>query len=95
MDAVVVASSSLFGDQDEVNTEYLQQQADEFGYIFCAVDWIGLSQYDEGTVGLMLATDLTNFGATTVSISCSCFSTTIECLQPLFRIDCTKGCSMH
>jgi hypothetical protein len=53
----------LFGDQDEVNTEYLQQQANEFGYIFCAVDWIGLSQYDEATVAVMLATDLTNFGA--------------------------------
>ena len=52
---------SLFGDQDEVDTEYLQQQCNEFGYVMIAVDWIGLSQYDEAAAGIMCATDLTNF----------------------------------
>lgn len=51
----------LFGDQGEVETEYLQTQANEFGYVLFAVDWMGMSQWDEPGIIVMLATDMSNF----------------------------------
>ena len=56
----------LFGDQDEVLTEYLQQQGNDYGYVYCAVNWLGMSKYDEVAVGIMIATDVTNFGTNRV-----------------------------
>lgn len=51
----------LFGDQDEVLTQYLQEQGDQFGYVYGAVNWLGMSKYDEPVAAIMIATDLTNF----------------------------------
>jgi hypothetical protein len=39
----------LFGDQTEVETSYLQTQANEFGWVLIACDWMGMSQWDAAT----------------------------------------------
>jgi hypothetical protein len=65
----------LFGDQSEVTTSYLQHQANEYGYVYIAVDWTGMSEYDEVVVALMIATDMSNFGqfaAHPASCLCAC-----------------------
>jgi hypothetical protein len=51
----------LFGDKNEVNTGYLAEDADRYGYILAASDWWGLDAVDELFVATMLATDITNF----------------------------------
>jgi hypothetical protein len=45
----------LFGDHGEVEVSYLASFAQEHGYIVGATDWIGLSEYDEATVVVMMA----------------------------------------
>eukprot|EP00054_Salpingoeca_dolichothecata_P016522 m.96985 g.96985 ORF g.96985 m.96985 type:complete len:639 (-) comp22014_c0_seq1:116-2032(-) len=51
----------LFGSQSEVNTGYLDAEADKYGYVIGAVDEIGLSYIDEVPVGYMMLTNLSNF----------------------------------
>ena len=45
----------LFGDHGEVEVNYLASFAQAHGYILGATDWIGLSEYDEATVIVMMA----------------------------------------
>ena len=45
----------LFGDHGEVEENYLATFAQENGYVLAATDWIGLSEYDEPTVIVMMA----------------------------------------
>lgn len=45
----------LFGDHGEVEENYLATFANENGYVLAATDWIGLSEYDEPTVIVMMA----------------------------------------
>ena len=52
----------LFGSQGEVETGYLSEWADTYGYVLAAVDEIGLSAIDEPAAAIILATDLTAFG---------------------------------
>jgi hypothetical protein len=45
----------LFGDHGEVEESYLASFAQANGYVLAATDWIGLSEYDEATVIVMMA----------------------------------------
>lgn len=45
----------LFGDHGEVEENYLATFGEEHGYVLAATDWIGLSEYDEATVVVMIA----------------------------------------
>lgn len=58
---IVQYGHGLFGDQSEVTTSYLEEQANQYGYILGAVDWVGLCQDDLVPAALMVATDLSNF----------------------------------
>lgn len=40
---------------------YLSAEANEYGYVLAATDWIGLSEYDEPTVIVMLLDSFTDF----------------------------------
>lgn len=52
----------LFGSYLEAdNSEYLHQDAELFGYVICASNWIGLSHDDIPAAAEMLLTDLSNF----------------------------------
>ena len=51
----------LFGDHGEVEEGYLAAQADAAGWVLAATDWIGLSEYDEPTVIVMLASNFSEF----------------------------------
>ena len=51
----------LFGDHGEVEEGYLAAQADAAGWVLAAADWIGLSEYDEPTVIVMLASNFSEF----------------------------------
>lgn len=51
----------LFGSRSEVNEGYLDAEANKNGWILVASDWLGLSEYDEVAVALMLASDVSNF----------------------------------
>lgn len=48
--------------QTEVETGYLQSQADEYGYVLAACDWWGMAEYDEPAVAYMIAMDIGDFG---------------------------------
>lgn len=51
----------LFGDHGEVEEGYLNDEAGRNGWVLAATDWIGLSEYDEPTVVVMLASSFTDF----------------------------------
>lgn len=59
--AVMQYGHGLFGSQDELLTDYLVAEADEYGYILAGVNWDGMCKYDEFYVALMVATDFSNF----------------------------------
>lgn len=58
---VVQYGHGLFGDCGEVEEGYLADEGNAYGYIYGATDWIGLSEYDEATVVVMLAESFTDF----------------------------------
>jgi len=58
---VVQYGHGLFGDCGEVEEGYLAFEGNENGYIYGATDWIGLSEYDEATVVVMLAESFNDF----------------------------------
>jgi hypothetical protein len=51
----------LFGQYTEVNSGYLQDEAQKYGYILVATNWVGLAQGDAPGVAAMLGSNLTNF----------------------------------
>lgn len=51
----------LFGSRGEAHNSYLMSQADRYGYVVIASDWIGMAGPDAVVVGLMMATDLSHF----------------------------------
>eukprot|EP00002_Diphylleia_rotans_P011504 TRINITY_DN2272_c0_g1_i1.p1 TRINITY_DN2272_c0_g1~~TRINITY_DN2272_c0_g1_i1.p1 ORF type:complete len:652 (-),score=111.06 TRINITY_DN2272_c0_g1_i1:268-2223(-) len=51
----------LFGGQGEVETGYLSEIANRYGYVLCATDWWGMSSLDVPAVLNMLRTDLSEF----------------------------------
>ena len=51
----------LFGNFKEIQTGYLRQYADEYGYILGATDWLGLASQDVPAVIEMMTLNLTNF----------------------------------
>ena len=59
--AVVQYGHGLFGDQGEVETAYLAAQADRYGYVLGASNWLGLSDADELFAADMLSTDVSDF----------------------------------
>ena len=48
--------------QTEVETGYLQSQANQYGYVLAACDWWGMAELDEPAVVYMLAMDIGDFG---------------------------------
>jgi len=58
---VVQYGHGLFGDLGEVEGGYLADEGNEYGYVWAASDWIGLSEYDEPTVVVMIAESFTDF----------------------------------
>ena len=58
---VVTYGHGLFGDHGEVEGGYLSAEAQQYGYVLAATDWIGLSEYDAPTVVVMLAETFTDF----------------------------------
>ena len=51
----------LFGSQREVQSGYLEDEANREGYVLIAVDWWGLDENDAIYVALMLGFDITRF----------------------------------
>lgn len=58
---VVQYGHGLLGGHGEVNTGYLGELADEFGWILFASSWTGFKTQDSPAIALMLAQDPTNF----------------------------------
>ena len=58
---VITYGHGLFGDHGEVEGGYLSAQANQYGYVLAATDWIGLSEYDEPTTVVMLTESFTDF----------------------------------
>jgi hypothetical protein len=58
---IVQYGHGLFGDQGEVESGYLQDQADRYGYILAATDWWGMSQWDAVNVTWMMLRDISDF----------------------------------
>lgn len=53
----------LFGSQSEIDTAYLQEEADRYGYLLMATDWLGLAKEDVVTAAEIISSDLTAFAA--------------------------------
>ncbi|XP_064393364.1 uncharacterized protein LOC135340879 [Halichondria panicea] len=51
----------LFGSQSEVESGYLEAEANEYGYILFACDWWGMSELDVPSIALMIGTDISHF----------------------------------
>lgn len=55
----------LLGDQDEVQSGYLSEVSDRYGYILFAVDWTGMKNEDSDAIALMILNDISNFAMIT------------------------------
>jgi hypothetical protein len=51
----------LFGDQSEIESGYLQAQADKYGYVLFACNWWGMDSADKLAVLEMITLNLSNF----------------------------------
>lgn len=51
----------LFGSQKEVESSYLEAQANKYGYILFACNWWGMDEDDVPTIALMIGNDLADF----------------------------------
>lgn len=51
----------LLGDQGEVESSYLAEMADDYGWILFAVDWTGMKGDDVNAVSLMLVNEIDRF----------------------------------
>lgn len=52
----------LFGSETEINGSYLQEIANDYGYVTCATNWWGMDQFDVPAVTTMMLKNLTNCG---------------------------------
>lgn len=59
--AVLQYGHGLFGSQQEVDTGYLEDEANRYGYVLAAGDWDGLCKWDVPSLAVMLSTDLSSF----------------------------------
>ena len=48
--------------QTEVESGYLQSQANRYGYVLAACDWWGMAEFDEPAVIYMMAMNIGDFG---------------------------------
>lgn len=48
--------------QTEVESGYLQSQANQYGYVLAACDWWGMAEFDEPAVIYMMAMNIGDFG---------------------------------
>eukprot|EP00041_Stephanoeca_diplocostata_P006054 m.74074 g.74074 ORF g.74074 m.74074 type:complete len:677 (-) comp16145_c0_seq1:149-2179(-) len=51
----------MFSDKSDVEIEYLAEEADRFGYVLFACDWIGFAAEDQLAIAIILLEDLANF----------------------------------
>ncbi|HMV67638.1 MAG TPA: hypothetical protein PKA64_12370 [Myxococcota bacterium] len=58
---IVQYGHGLLGDKDEVNSGYLADMADRFGWVLYASDWTGFADEDAGGIALMIAIDPSDF----------------------------------
>ena len=56
--ALMSYGHGLFGSQSEINTQYLCDEANEYGYVIVAVNWLGMCY--EGALSCVEPTDATN-----------------------------------
>ena len=52
----------LFGSETEINSGYLEEIANDYGYVVCATNWWGMDSFDVPAVTRMLASNITNMG---------------------------------
>eukprot|EP00052_Salpingoeca_macrocollata_P020882 m.176595 g.176595 ORF g.176595 m.176595 type:complete len:350 (+) comp21388_c0_seq8:572-1621(+) len=51
----------LFGDRTEIFEDFLVEEANTYGYVVFATDWLGMCKEDEVALALMISESLTNF----------------------------------
>lgn len=51
----------LLGGQSEVESGYLGEEANRYGYVLCATDWWGMSAYDSVSIVMMMLRDISDF----------------------------------
>jgi len=52
----------LFGSMTEINSGYLEEIANDYGYVVCATNWWGMDSFDVPAVTLMMLKNVTNTG---------------------------------
>ncbi len=81
----------LFGSQSEVETGYLEAEANQYGYILFACDWWGMSQLDVPTIALMIGTNISDFSIIPDRLTQGMLNAHI--LMRLVKV-CTQQCSV-
>eukprot|EP01147_Barroeca_monosierra_P006961 gene6961-7613_t len=61
--AVMQYGHGLFGSMSELETGYLDDEANRYGYVLVATNWLGMCWEDELPVAAIIAEDLSNFAA--------------------------------
>eukprot|EP00730_Choanoeca_flexa_P010521 TRINITY_DN1839_c0_g1_i1.p1 TRINITY_DN1839_c0_g1~~TRINITY_DN1839_c0_g1_i1.p1 ORF type:complete len:645 (+),score=114.50 TRINITY_DN1839_c0_g1_i1:2-1936(+) len=61
--ALMSYGHGLFGSQSEIETQYLCDEANEYGYVIVAVNWLGMCYEDEVVAASIVGEDLTDFAA--------------------------------
>ena len=61
--ALMSYGHGLFGSQSEIQTQYLCDEANEYGYVIVATNWLGMCYEDELVAASIVAEDLTDFPA--------------------------------
>jgi hypothetical protein len=61
--ALMSYGHGLFGSQAEVETAYLNDEANRYGYVLLATNWLGMCYEDEVPAASIVAEDLTDFAA--------------------------------
>jgi hypothetical protein len=59
---VVQYGHGLLGDQDEINSGYLGEIAERYGWVIFAVNWTGMDEEDAEDIPLMIVQDIGRFG---------------------------------
>ncbi|EGD80370.1 hypothetical protein PTSG_10625 [Salpingoeca rosetta] len=61
--AIMQYGHGLFGSMSELETGYLDDEANRYGYVLAATNWLGMCYEDEVPVASIIAEDLSNFPA--------------------------------
>lgn len=61
--AIMQYGHGLFGSMSEIQTGYLDDEANRYGYVLIATNWLGMCWEDEVPVASLIAEDLSDFPA--------------------------------